>query len=290
MSTDPSLLKPTDTSDDEWKPGDEGITLEEVHGVKKRRVLRKCTARKSCRITIKTGQRAVQKVPKESAEGEVPKENKDATIIKHKYTEVERKLDLGMMMYLGYPYTFSNHSIDSWDKDRSIKSFLGCKCAEHQWFLTTRKICNSHLIGFDDSKGENGFTFFMRCRTMCWGVKVKICASSGVAWVDSRSKRPAACEPGFLPRAGPFIEDTLNRMYHSYFRRHYDACSHENRCAEMYWLDGDETDESGSAVSAGGTGTVAGSSVVSEVATARIESSRPKHAAASGPKSYTEEI
>ena len=49
-------------------------------------------------------------------------------------------------------------------------------------------------------------------------------------------------------------------------------------------------DKSGSAVSAGGTDTVAGSSVVSEVATARIESSRPKRAAASGPKSYTEEI
>ena len=127
----------------------------------------------------------------------------------------------------------------------------------------------------------------MRCHLMHWACEVAICKETGISGTTWRSKRPTECEPGFLPRVGPFVEFVLNELYHSYFQSNYDACVHQNRCAEMHWLDGDETEDTGATGSSvGSVSSTAG--VVSEVLGPLVESSRPKRAAA-GRKVYTED-
>ena len=127
----------------------------------------------------------------------------------------------------------------------------------------------------------------MHCHSMHWACEVAICKETGVSGITRRSKRPTECKPGFLPRVGPFVEFVLNELYHSYFCSNYDACVHQNCCAEMHWLDGDETEDTGvTESSVGSISSTAG--VVSKVSGSLVESSHPKLAAA-GQKVYTED-
>ena len=285
MSADPPLLKPTDTSDDEWKPGDEGLSLAEIHGVK-RKAVRKCTARKTTKISPKQVQAAAKEHPEESPKFLLALKDQDTPISEREYSEMSRDCDTRMMLYLGFPYCFVSQSIGSWRKEDSMKSFLGCSCKSHSWFLTTKGVCDATTLGGNDCKGSNVFHFLMRCRTMFWVVRVSINTSSGVGRIVWRGKRPVEGEPGFLPRAGMYMEATLNDMYRNYFCRNYDRCAHENRCAEMLWFDGSETESSGSLESASD----AGSSSIGAVSEVSVESSRPRRAASASPKSYTEEV
>ena len=285
-------IKGSNSSEDEWKPGDEAVTLAEVHGVK-RKNMKKVTARKTIKISIKPRQTAAEELPKESSKTFLPLKDDNTTIIKEEYLDKDRDQDMKMMLFLGFPYGFVDQSISTWSSSGAMRAFLGCSCTKHDWFLTTRGLYQTTSIGVHDGKGDNIFTFMMQCRSMYWAVRVGISKSTGVACVLWRGKRPVECEPGFLPRTGPFVEDTLNRMYSNYFRRNYDRCTHENRCADMVWFDGTETEDSGSSASAQGI-TIDSSGVVSEISgpsvVDSVESARPKRSAAVGPKKYVDEV
>ena len=107
MSADPPLLKPTDTSDDEWKPGDEGLSLAEIHGVK-RKAVRKCTARKTTKISPKQVQAAAKEHPEESPKFLLALKDQDTPISEREYSEMSRDCDTRMMLYLGFPYCLWN--------------------------------------------------------------------------------------------------------------------------------------------------------------------------------------
>ena len=296
-----AIFRAEDSSEDEWKPAqfEEGD-----NPVRKKR--KTSPAKKTCvapnihdiitdvNIAAKMKKK---KNAKKAAEWLSTFNEDDDTTIHSKYSQKERHRDAGTMLSFGFSVDFIDRSIEHWRSFGKRESFVGCSCQQHTWFLTAKGTTAARPIGWNDNEGENTFLLLLCCRGNYWPVRLVLHKGTGVGRIAWRAHRPEQWEPGFLPKLGPFVTFVLNRLYKSFLNRHYQRCSLENRCAEFA---GDDTEERTVSETTEGSDkravldyVVAGNTadVRSEMTDGSIRSAvsaRPKRAAASGTKNYSE--